>query len=65
MKLTLTEKMYENLQEKYKNNLFQILKICKIIALERLAILILIRQLENKHWVVQFFGNKVKQVFLN
>ena len=65
MKLTLTEKMYENLQEKYKNNLFQILKICKIIALERLAILILIRQLENKHWVVQFFGNKVKKVFLN
>ena len=49
MKLTLTEKMYENLQEKYKNNLFQILKICKIIALERLAILILIRQLENKY----------------
>ena len=36
--------MYDNLQEKYKN-VSQILKICKIRTLERLAILILIQQL--------------------
>ena len=41
----MTEKMYENFQEKYKNGVFQIFKICKIRTLEPLAILILIRQL--------------------
>ena len=45
----MIEKMYDNLQEKYKNTIFQILKICKIITVERLAILILIRQLEKKY----------------
>ena len=28
----MTEKMYDNLQEKYKNSLFQILKICKALS---------------------------------
>ena len=36
----MTEKMYDNLQEKYISSVFQILKIWK-----HLAILILIRQL--------------------
>ena len=39
----MNEKMYDNLQEKYKNSIFQILKVCKIRALKRLVILILIR----------------------
>ena len=41
----MTEKMYDNFQEKYKNIAFQVLKICKIKTFERLATLILIRQL--------------------
>ena len=41
--------MYDNLQEKFKNVFFQILKIWKITALERSAILILIQQLRKKH----------------
>ena len=36
----MTKKIYDNLQEKYKD--FQILKMCKIKTFERLAILILI-----------------------
>ena len=28
----MTEKMYDNLQEKYKNSVFQILKICKAFS---------------------------------
>ena len=40
----MNEKMYDNLQEKYKNSIFQILKVCKIRTLKRLVILILIRQ---------------------
>ena len=28
----MTEKMYDNLQVKYKNNVFQILKICKALS---------------------------------
>ena len=47
----MTEKMYDNLQEKYKINVLHILKICKLIILERLVILILIRQLRKQnHW---------------
>ena len=30
--------MYDNFQEKYKNSVFQILKICKIRTLERLQV---------------------------
>ena len=44
----MTEKMYDNLQEKYEINVLQILKIYKITILERLVILILIRQLRKK-----------------
>ena len=43
----MTEKMYENLQEKYKKSVSQIFKICKIRTLELLATLILIRQQET------------------
>ena len=28
----MTEKIYDNLQEKYKNSVFQILKICKMFS---------------------------------
>ena len=28
----MTEKMYDHLQEKYKNKVFQILKICKAFS---------------------------------
>ena len=28
----MTKKMYDNLQEKYKNSVFQILKICKALS---------------------------------
>ena len=28
----MTKKMYDNLQEKYKNSVFQILKICKAFS---------------------------------
>ena len=41
----MTKTINEHLQEKYKNSIFQILEICKIKTLERLGILILIRQL--------------------
>ena len=34
--------MFDNLWKKYKNSAFQILQICKLGTLERLAILILI-----------------------
>ena len=54
----MTEKMDDNLQEKYENSLFQILKYAK-----RLAILILIWQLGKKHLVVQLFANKVVERF--
>ena len=40
----MTQKMHDNLQKKYKNSVFQILKICK-----RLVILILIQQLGKKY----------------
>ena len=37
--------IYGNLQEKYKNSVFKILKLWKIRTLDRLAILTLIRRL--------------------
>ena len=45
--------MYENLEEKYENSVFQFLKICKLRRFERLAISNLIGQLEKIHWAVQ------------
>ena len=47
----MTKKIYGNIQEKYKNSVFQVLKICKIRTLERLAILILTRQ-EALGWAI-------------
>ena len=44
----MTENVYDNWQEKYKNSVSQILKVCKIRALKRLAILILIGKLGKK-----------------
>ena len=56
--------MYDNLQEKYKNSVSQILKIRKIKTLERLAILILLRQLGKKYiGLCNSFGNKVIERF--
>ena len=47
--------MYDNLQEKYKNSVFQILKINK--AFSSFDFNSTIRK--KVHWVVQLFGNKV------
>ena len=47
--------MYDNLQEKYKNSVFQILKINK--AFSNFDFNSTIRK--KVHWVVQLFGNKV------
>ena len=44
----MTENVYDNWQEKYKISVSQILKVCKIRTLKRLAILILIRKLGKK-----------------
>ena len=55
----MTEKMYDNLQEKYKNSVFQILKICK--AFSNFDFNSTIRK--KIHWVVQLFGNKVIEIF--
>ena len=55
----MTEKMYDNLQEKYKNSIFQILKICK--AFSNFDFNLTIRK--KIRWVVQLFGNKVIEMF--
>ena len=55
----MTEKMYDNFQEKYKNSVFQILKICK--AFSNFDFNSTIRK--KIHWVVQLFGNKVIERF--
>ena len=47
--------MYDNLQEKYRNSVFQILKINK--AFSNFDFNSTIRK--KVHWVVQLFGNKV------
>ena len=52
--------MYDNLQEKYKNRIFQILKICK--AFNSFDSNSTIRK--TIHWVGQLFGNKVIERFL-
>ena len=56
----MTEKMYDNLQEKYKNSVFQILKIRK--AFSNFDFNSAIRK--KIQWVVQLFGNKVIERFL-
>ena len=56
--------MYDNLQEDYKNSIFQILKICKIRTLERLAIVTLFGQLEKEYTgLCNCFGNNVIERF--
>ena len=56
----MTEKMYDNLQEKYKNSVFQILKIRN--AFSNFDFNSAIRK--KIQWVVQLFGNKVIERFL-
>ena len=56
----MTEKMYDNLQEKYENSVFQILKIHK--AFSNFDFNSTIRK--KAHWVAQSFGNKVIERFL-
>ena len=51
--------MYDNLQEKYKSSVFQILRICK--ALSNFDFISTIRK--KIHWVVQLFENKVIERF--
>ena len=55
----MSEKMYDNLQEKYKNSVFQILKICK--AFSNFDFNSTIRK--KIHWVGQLIGNKVMERF--
>ena len=51
--------MYDNLQEKYKNSVFQILKIYK--AFSSFDFNSTIREIIQ--WVVQMFGHKVIERF--
>ena len=55
----MTEKMYNNLQEKYKKSVFQILKICKSFSNCDFNSTIG----KKIHWVVQLFGNKIIERF--
>ena len=55
----MAEKMYEDLPEKYKNCVFQILKICK--AFSNFNFNSTIRK--KIHWALQLFGNKVRESF--
>ena len=55
----MTEKMYDNFHEKYKNSVFQILKICK--AFNNFDFKSTIRK--KIFWVVQLLGNKATERF--
>ena len=55
----MMEKMYDNLQGKYKNSVFQILKICK--AFGNFDFNLTIKK--KIHWVVQLLENKVIEGF--
>ena len=55
----MTEKVQDNLQQKYKNSVFQILKICK--AFPSFDFKSTVRK--KIHWVVQLFGNKITERF--
>ena len=55
----MTETMYDNLQEKYKNSVFQILKICEAFSNFDFNSTIT----KKMHWVVQFLENKVIERF--
>ena len=56
----MTGKMYDNLQEKYKNSVFQILKICKVFSNFDFNLTIK----KKIHLFVQLVGNKVIEKFL-
>ena len=51
----MSENIYDNLQGKYKNSVFQILKIYK--AFSNFDFNLVIRK--KIHWILQLFGNKV------
>ena len=51
--------MYDNLQEKYKNSVFQILKICKVFSSFDFNSTIR----KKIHWVLQLFRDKVRERF--
>ena len=51
----MTKKMYGNLQEKYKNSVFQILNMCN--AFSNFDFNSTIRK--KIQWLVQLFGNNV------
>ena len=55
----MTAKMHDNLQEKYKKCVLQILKITKALSNFDFNSLIW----KKIHWVVQLFGNKVIERF--
>ena len=57
--IKMTEKMYDNFLEKYKNSVLEILKICK--ALTNFDFNSTIR--EKMHRAVQLFGNKIIERF--
>ena len=46
--------MYDNLQEKYKNSVFQILKMCKVFRNFDFN-----STIRKKYYVAQLFGNEV------
>ena len=51
----MAEKMFDHLQEKYKNSVFQVLKIFKAFSNSNFNSTIR----KKIHWVVQLLGNKV------
>ena len=55
----MTKKIYGNLQEKYKNSVSQILKICKAFSNFDFNL----TNWKKVRWVVQLFGNKVIEKF--
>ena len=56
----MTQNMYGNLQEKYRNSFFKILKLFK--AFNNFDFNLTVKK--KIHWVVQMFGNKVIGRFL-
>ena len=55
----MTIEKHDNLQEKYKSSVTQILKICKVFSNFYFNLTIK----KKTHWVVQSFGNKVIERF--
>ena len=55
----MTIEMHDNLQEKYKSSVTQILKICKVFSNFYFNLTIK----KKTYWVVQSFGNKVIERF--